>query len=130
LRAAGATLHGALTPQRLADLAGTCVVGIIPYEVNEYTAGVFPMKLYEYLSAGMLVVSTGLPSIAEHASADVVVGKSRGAFLEAVARNLTPVNEAVIERRQMIARDHSWEVRGFEARAFARDLLDEWCDVR
>lgn len=129
LRAAGAILHGTLNPRQLADLAATCVVGLIPYEVNEYTAGVFPMKLYEYLSAGMLVVSTGLPSISERASTDVVVAKSHGEFLEAVAQNLAPANDAVIERRQTTARAHSWEVRGSQARDLTRDLIGERCDV-
>ena len=37
---------------------------IIPYAVNELTRSVFPMKVYEYLAAGLPVVSTPLPALA------------------------------------------------------------------
>ena len=36
----------------------------IPYAVNELTRSVFPMKVYEYLAAGLPVVSTPLPALA------------------------------------------------------------------
>jgi glycosyltransferase involved in cell wall biosynthesis len=38
-------------------------VGLIPFVVNELTAAVNPIKLREYLSAGMPVVATALPEI-------------------------------------------------------------------
>ena len=37
--------------------------GIIPYALTPYMAGVFPMKVFEYLAAGLPVVSTPLPSL-------------------------------------------------------------------
>ena len=39
-------------------------VGLIPFVVNELTRAVNPIKLREYLSAGLPVVSTALPEIA------------------------------------------------------------------
>jgi glycosyltransferase involved in cell wall biosynthesis len=38
-------------------------VGLIPFVINELTAAVNPIKLREYLSAGMPVVATALPEI-------------------------------------------------------------------
>jgi hypothetical protein len=38
-------------------------VGIIPFAVNELTRNVNPIKLREYLSAGVPVVSTALPEV-------------------------------------------------------------------
>lgn len=38
-------------------------VGLIPFEINELTRAVNPIKLREYLSAGMPVVATALPEI-------------------------------------------------------------------
>lgn len=38
-------------------------VGLIPFAINELTAAVNPIKLREYLSAGMPVVATALPEI-------------------------------------------------------------------
>jgi glycosyltransferase involved in cell wall biosynthesis len=38
-------------------------VGLIPFQVNELTRSVNPIKLREYLSAGLPVVSTALPEV-------------------------------------------------------------------
>lgn len=40
-------------------------VGIIPCALNDYTAAMFPMKFFEYLAAGIPVVSTRLPALKE-----------------------------------------------------------------
>lgn len=47
----------------LAAWAAAFDVGIIPFRVNELTVAVNPIKLREYLSAGMPVVATALPEI-------------------------------------------------------------------
>src|SRR5206468_2969796 len=39
-------------------------VGLCPYLANRYTQNVFPLKVYEYLSAGKPVVASGTPSLA------------------------------------------------------------------
>jgi len=38
-------------------------VGLIPFEVNELTRAVNPIKLREYLAAGLSVVSAPLPEV-------------------------------------------------------------------
>ena len=54
---------GVLSQEKMAIELGRSWVGIIPYHVNDYTAGVFPMKVYEYLGAGLPVVATPLASL-------------------------------------------------------------------
>jgi len=41
-------------------------VGLIPFQINELTQAVNPIKLREYLAAGLPVVSTPLPEVAEY----------------------------------------------------------------
>lgn len=41
-------------------------VGLIPYVLNDRTSGVFPTKLFEYLAAGVPVLSTALPDLLEY----------------------------------------------------------------
>ncbi len=38
--------------------------GLIPYARNALTESIFPMKVYEYLAAGLPVVATPLPALA------------------------------------------------------------------
>ena len=41
-------------------------VATLPTRLNEYTRSMFPMKFFEYLAAGVPVVSTPLPALNEH----------------------------------------------------------------
>ncbi len=38
--------------------------GLIPYAINELTKSIFPMKVYEYMAAGLSVIATPLPALA------------------------------------------------------------------
>jgi glycosyltransferase involved in cell wall biosynthesis len=66
-------------------------VGVIPFAVNELTRNVNPIKLREYLSAGLPVVSTALPEV--EAYGECRIARSPGVFVEAceaAARTDTP----------------------------------------
>ena len=102
---------GNLPPTGLARLLASSMVGLIPYRLNEYTAGVFPMKVYEYLAAGLRVVSTALPSLEGAASDDDIMLAGGESFLQAVQGGIESWSESVAERRRMLARSHSWKVR-------------------
>lgn len=105
---------GNLAPAELARVLASSMVGLIPYRLNEYTAGVFPMKVYEYLAAGLQVVSTALPSLERTASVDVVLAGGES-FLQAVHGGLETWSEQAAARRRAVARGHSWQARGEQA---------------
>lgn len=62
-------------------------VCLIPYVLNEFTAGVYPGKLVEYLALGRPVVSTPLPEVLPYARL-VRVASTRATFLQAVRESL------------------------------------------
>jgi glycosyltransferase involved in cell wall biosynthesis len=82
---------------------------IIPYGLNELTAHVFPMKVYEYMAAGLPVVTTPLPSL------EGVDGVIRAADAPAMAAALEAAmaadGEATRAARSAAAAAHSWEAR-------------------
>jgi glycosyltransferase involved in cell wall biosynthesis len=83
--------------------------GLIPYASNDLTKSVFPMKVYEYLAAGLPVVATPLPSleqIAEVALAADAQGFERQ--LEALWAADSPERRA---ERSRLASASSWEAR-------------------
>ncbi len=105
--------HGTLSPVQMAELFGRCTVGLVPYRDNAYTSGVFPMKLFEYLAAGLAVVSTSLPSLPSMAHLSRC--ETTTAFVAAVDRYARCAPGDVVRDRVEIARGHSWVRRGNEA---------------
>ncbi|NLZ02250.1 MAG: glycosyltransferase family 1 protein [Pirellulaceae bacterium] len=73
-----------------ADLPAYCRqfdVGLIPFKINELTRAVNPIKLREYLAAGLPVVSTPLPEV-ELYGPSVNVAKGPEAFARGVSDGL------------------------------------------
>ncbi len=87
-------------------------VGLIPYLLNEWTLAVDPLKLLEYLAAGIPVVSTEIPEVLKYRDA-IAVADSEDAFISAISRALNPNGGAAAARqsRQGIAQQHSWRHR-------------------
>lgn len=125
LVAAGATYHGSLDMERLAELYWSVEVGLIPYQLNEYTRGVNPLKTYEYLAAGLGVVSTPVPAvIARESDVAVVPASEIVAALATIDRSPEGEDER-LERRQAIARENSWAVRGEKIRELLGAIRDK-----
>jgi glycosyltransferase involved in cell wall biosynthesis len=99
--------------EALPAYAASFDVALIPFVVNELTTAVNPIKLREYLSAGVPVVTTALPEIvpfADRAGTDVVPDQER--FVAAVAARMAA--PASPDERRAISdavRGESWEGR-------------------
>ncbi len=107
--------HGNLEPAEAARLLGRCTVGVVPYVENPYTKGVFPMKVYEYMAAGLDVICTGVPAVAN--AEGVVSASTAEEFLTLVRESaLREPNRQDVEQRLKIASEHSWTKRGQAAR--------------
>lgn len=84
-------------------------VGLIPYEINDLTRSVFPMKVYEYLAAGLPVLATPLPALIGVDEIEVVEGPD--ALVEAVEREMASDGPERRLHRSERALSHSWEAR-------------------
>jgi len=101
-----------LGPRRHVDLPKIfrgADVGLIPYVRNELTASVFPLKLYEYLSAGLPVVATSLPALRN--VEDVVIADNVAETVSAIETILAHETRAKRAARSRRATPHSWEGR-------------------
>jgi glycosyltransferase involved in cell wall biosynthesis len=88
--------------------------GIIPYALNAYTADIMPVKLLEYLAAGLPVVATGLPEVRRFAAAHgpaVSIADGAEAFTAALRAALAEDTPARAAHRAEIARHHDWTAR-------------------
>jgi glycosyltransferase involved in cell wall biosynthesis len=102
-------LLGRRTYEQLPSVLRGADAGIIPYARNPLTAGIFPMKVYEYLAAGLPVVATPLPSLA--GVGEVATAPDAQGIAALLDRALaTDTRERRVERSRA-ARAHSWERR-------------------
>jgi glycosyltransferase involved in cell wall biosynthesis len=102
-------LPGARPYRELPEVLRGAAAAMIPYAHNPLTASIFPMKVYEYLAAGLPVAATRLPSLAGVEGvtlADDAAGMA-SALDELLAAD-TPERRVDRSRR---AAAHSWEAR-------------------
>ncbi len=94
-----------------ADLPKFCkgfAAGLIPFAVNELTFNVNPIKLREYLSAGVPVVSTALPEVGYY-SDWCVVASNYDEFERGIAKVIAEGSPELRRRHSDAMRSETWE---------------------
>ena len=103
-------------PRLLADADA----GLIPFRLNPLTLATDPIKLYEYLGAGLPVVSTPLPEVTPWRREGVVeIAAEADAFVTAIQQALASrLDPQLAAGRRGIAADNTWDRRFQDVRAF------------
>jgi glycosyltransferase involved in cell wall biosynthesis len=101
---------GAVPYEELPRYVAGFDVAIIPYLSNEYTAGCFPLKTFEYLAAGKPVVASGVPEL-DGMEPYVALVRDADAFMVAVERALSETSSSDAVSRQKLAAENTWEAR-------------------
>ncbi len=85
---------------------------MVPFKTDEVSRTIFPLKLYEYLGAGLPVVSTNFnPDILEKTKDVVFLADTPELFADAIVQALQSNTEKNIQKRLEIARNNTWEQR-------------------
>jgi len=107
--AANIHMIGARPADDLPQVLRGADIGLIPYAINDLTRSVFPMKVYEYLAAGLPVLATPLPAL-DGVEAIETVGSAEE--LVGVAERALAADSLEVRRaRSKGAASHSWEAR-------------------
>jgi glycosyltransferase involved in cell wall biosynthesis len=85
-------------------------VGLIPFRMNQLTQAVNPIKLREYLAAGLPVVSAPMPDVLRYRPA-VQTAETVGEFISACSRALAAAGEGDAAARRELVRNESWRAR-------------------
>ncbi len=99
--------------RRHEELAAYCKgfdVGIIPYVIDERMTYVNPLKMREYLSAGLPVVSTAVPEVRRYAHA-CHVAETPAAFVAGIDRALGEGDRAARLARSEAMKAETWAAR-------------------
>lgn len=99
--------------EQLPAYAAGIDVGLIPFRINELTRAVNPIKLREYLSAGLPVVATPLPEVADYAEF-VSIALNTDAFIDACDQSLNAPAEQ--KQTQRAARQTAMQSEGWPAK--------------
>lgn len=91
-------------------------VGIIPFRVNTLTLRVNPLKLREYLAAGLPVVSAPLPEVARYEGL-VRLASDPFAFIDGIEAALAERSEEMVRRRVAAVQGDRWEAKVAEMSA-------------
>lgn len=95
---------------RLPAYAAGFDVGMIPFRVNELTRAVNPIKLREYLAAGLPVVSTPLPEVESYRDW-VRIARSPGDFVAECQRAVTSSTPQAATARREAMRKETWRAK-------------------
>jgi len=100
-------LPGKVPYARLPEYAACFDVGIIPFQVNDLTKSVNPLKLFEYLALGLPVVSSFMPEVAKYRDLIAIAG-NRSEFLACLDEALAGNTAQLRQKRIDAARSNSW----------------------
>ena len=84
-------------------------VALIPYAINDLTRSVFPMKVFEYLAAGLPVVTTPLPALAGNRAGGG--GRRRPGHGRRRGARAGQDGPEARRARSAAVRDNSWDAR-------------------
>lgn len=93
----------------LPDVLRGAAVALIPYRIDGKMRSVFPMKTYEYLAAGLPVVSTRLPALEE--VGEVAKAQDAAEMVAAIEAALAADDPEARRARSASAQGFSWESR-------------------
>ena len=85
-------------------------VGLMPYVIKGHTVSAYPLKLHEYLAAGLPIVASPLPELAPFENV-VRMAASADEFIRQVEDALDDDSDDAVSKRVEIARQNTWEQR-------------------
>jgi glycosyltransferase involved in cell wall biosynthesis len=83
---------------------------LLPQLINDYTRAMFPMKFFEYLAAGLSVVSTPLPALRDLAAFHAIAD-SPAAFAQAISVAISGQGSKAPAIGDSILKANSWDAR-------------------
>ena len=86
-------------------------VGIIPNKINELTKGIYPLKVNEYLAAGLPCVSTHFSEDMSAFVNNIYLANNEDDFIAKLHLALAEDPLQKLSQRIQFAKENSWEKR-------------------
>ena len=120
---------GAKSPEQLPKQVAQFDVGIIPFVRNGFTENIYPLKINEYLAAGLPVVTTNFGQLADFQEVITIASQSQD-FLQALLLEThypecDDEKQANIQKRVAFAQANSWESRAEELSQIIEEVIEQ-----
>lgn len=99
-------------------------VGLMPYIQNQHSENISPLKLYDYLAAGIAVASIDIPAVRKFWQ-HVHIAPTPTHFSQAIETALSDSSPERSNERRNIAKAHTWEARVEQLSELIQQLLIE-----
>ena len=113
---------GAVAPGELPGFVRGFDVCLIPYLIDDFVRGIYPLKLHEYLAAGKPVVSTPVPAVLQYADR-IEIAEGADGIEAAILRALADDAPDRAAGRIALARANGWDVRVAEKLRIVRETF-------
>ncbi len=115
-------IHGPQVPEKLPEFAARMDIGLIPFRRLDVIRNMYPMKINEYLAAGLPVVMTKFALLPEFD--DIVFSTNKpDIFLERIREELKNDSKQKQMQRINFAKNNSWEKRAEKLEKILLELL-------
>ena len=107
-------LKGQVNHRKIPKILNDFDIGIIPYKVSNFTNSINPLKIYEYISAGLPVISTNLKSlnfIRKKNNLAVHIAKTENQFLDHISKLKRNYKFISKNSSKKFLKDNSWNKR-------------------
>jgi glycosyltransferase involved in cell wall biosynthesis len=98
-------------------------VAIIPYASNTLTAGIYPLKINEYLAAGIPCVSTNFSKDIASFKEVIYLAESHSDFIDKIKIALQEDINLKLEARMAVAASNSWRMRITKLEGLIEDFV-------
>ena len=115
-------LFGEKPRQALPGYLKGVAVALIPYKLNELTRNIFPLKLYEYLAAGLPVVAAALPELTPVAGS-VLLAEEPEQYPALVRQAMAGDSPEARAARAASVAGETWEKRVEKISTLVEDML-------
>ena len=112
-------------PADLPPLLAKLSVGVIPFVCNKHTYTIYPLKINEYLAAGLPVVSTPF-SLLDDFDGIIELADTPERFAQALRRALADTSPLRVEQRVGLAQRNTWAQRAREFEAVIQCMPTAW----
>ncbi|TSD65032.1 glycosyltransferase family 1 protein [Inquilinus sp. KBS0705] len=113
---ANVKLEGPRQPEELPPFLRSFSAGIIPFISDDFTGGIYPMKINEYLAAGLPVISTEFGDISEFESI-IKIAHTKEEYLQYLIQEIETDTTEKRSARLVMAEGNTWEKRAEEISA-------------